>query len=140
MYIRFDDKDKGKRFTFFRQEREINGEKVTHTERTVFGNLSEGIKTGENNGQPIWENDYWNAAFCGKAYELALTLHNKDRIVVTEMNVRNICRNKKSYPQIMVTEFHVVASQHNSEETYQAEEKGDFMPIPEEMNEELPFN
>lgn len=140
MYIKFDDKEKGKKFTFFKQEREINGEKVTHTERTVFGNLSEGIKTGENNGQPIWENDYWNAAFCGKAYEQALTLHNKDRIVVTEMNVRNICRNKKNYPQIMVTEFHVVASRNNAAEPEETEGKEEFMPIPDGMDEGLLFN
>lgn len=139
MYIKFDDKEKGKKFTFFKQEREINGQKIAHTERTVFGNLSEGIKVGEKNGQPIWENDYWNTVFCGKAYEPALALHNKDRIVVTEMNVRNVIRNKKSYPQIMVTEFHVISSQ-NGGEPETVNEQEDFVDIPAGIDGDMPFN
>lgn len=107
MYIKFEERANGKRFTFFKREKEVNGEKVNNTDKSVFGTLSEGIKVGEKNGQPIWENDYWNATFCGKAYEKALTLKDKDRVVVTEMNIRNIYsqNTKKSYPQITVTDF-----------------------------------
>ena len=134
MYIKFENREQGRRFTFFSREREINGTKVTHTEKSVFATLSEGIKTGENNGQPIWENDYWNTVFCGKAYEKALALKDKDRICVTEMNVRNVYHkpSKKSYPQITVTDFDVIVSNHVDNEG--------FMNIPDNIDEELPFN
>lgn len=109
MFIKFNERTEGRRFTFFSKEREINGNKVSHTDKSVFGTLSEGIKTGENNGQPIWENDYWNVTFCGKAYEKALTLKNSDKIIVVEMNIRNVYskNTKKSYPQITVTDFDI---------------------------------
>lgn len=134
MYIKFENREQGKRFTFFKKERAINGTKVTHTTKSVFGTLSEGIKTGENNGQPIWENDYWSTTFCGKAYEKALTLKDGDRICVTEMNVRNVYspKHKKTYPQIMVTDFDILNTN---------EPEGDrFMNIPDDMAEGLPFN
>lgn len=147
MYIKFEDKEKGKRFTFFSKEREIKGEKVVHTDKSVFATLSEGIKTGENNGQSIWENDYWDTVFCGKAYEKALELKDKDRIIVTEMNIRNIFYkpNKRSYPKIMVTEFFVPESepQVNQEVdhgTADAVSEEEFMDIPDEIDEDLPFN
>lgn len=109
MYFKLTE-EQGKRFTFFSREVEINGIKTNGTEKCVFGTLSEGIKTGENNGAPIYENDYWKASFCGKALEKAKKLKDKDKIVVTEMNVRNIYikNNKKSYPQITVTEFELI--------------------------------
>lgn len=135
MYLKFEDRTQGKRFTFFSKEREVNGQKVNHTDKCVFGTLSEGIKTGENNGQPIWENDYWNVTFCGKAYEKALQLKDKDRIVVVEMNVRNVYwkPTKKSYPQITVTDFDVLENATNN--------AGDgFMNVPDGIDEELPFN
>lgn len=111
MYIKFENREDGKRFTFFSNERTINGEKVKHTDKSVFGTLSEGIKTGENNGQPIYENDYWNVTFCGKAYNEALALKDKDRISVVEMNVRNVYsqKTKKTYAQIMITDFDVIS-------------------------------
>lgn len=111
MYIKFDNREEGKRFTFFKNERTINGEKVSKTDRSVFATLSEGIKTGENNGKPIYENDYWNATFCGKAYNEALLLKDKDRISVVEMNIRNRYNkeSKKNYPQIMVTDFDIIS-------------------------------
>lgn len=135
MFIRFEDREQGRRFTFFHNEKTINGEKVDHTDKCVFGSLSEGIKTGENNGQPIWENDYWNTTFCGKALEKALTLNDKDRICVVEMNIRNIYskNTKRSYPQITVTDFDIMAS--NGSHT---DENG-YMNIPENA-EELPFH
>lgn len=109
MYIKLE-KEQAKRFTYFTKEKEINGVKVGSTEKIVFGTLSEGIKTGENNGHPIWENDYWDASFCGKAYQKALELEDKTRISITEMNIRNVYskNTKKAYPQIMVTEFEVL--------------------------------
>lgn len=112
MFIKFEDRTQGKRFTFFKQGRVINGESVNNTDKCVFGTLSEGIKTGENNGKPIYVNDYWNVTFCGKAYEEALLLNDKDRISVVEMNVRNVYvkEKKKSYPQIMVTDFDVISN------------------------------
>lgn len=136
MYIKFDDREQGRKFTFFKNERVINGEKVTHTEKCVFGTLSEGIKTGENNGNPIYENDYWNVTFCGKAYAEALSLKNKDRISVVEMNVRNVYSKttKKSYPQIMVTDFDVIAVAPADEN-----DEGGYVNIPADEND-LPFN
>lgn len=135
MYIKIENREQGRRFTFFSREKEVNGVKVTHTDKTVFGTLSDGIKTGENNGQAIWENDYWYTSFCGKAYEKAMTLTNKTRISVTEMNIRNIYskNTKKSYPQITVTDFDILSQnpQGVNEE---------FMSIPDDINEELPFN
>lgn len=112
MYIKFEKREEGKRFTFFKNERIINGEKVSCTDRSVFANLSESVKVGERNGSPIWENDYWKASFCGKAYEEALLLKDKDRISVVEMNIRNVYseKTKKSYPQIMITDFDVIST------------------------------
>lgn len=118
MYIKFENREEGKRFTFFTNEKIINGEKMKHTDKSVFGTLSEGIKTGENNGQPIYENDYWNVTFCGKAYNEALALKDKDRISVVEMNIRNVYskKTKKSYAQIMVTDFDVINKVVDDEE------------------------
>ena len=134
MYFKIEDRNQGKRFTFFSKEREINGKKVSHTDKSVFGTLSEGIKTGENNGQPIYENDYWNVVFCGKAYEKALQLADKDRISVVECNIRNQYwkPTKKSYPQIMVMDFDVLESAGTGGEG--------FMNVPDGIDEELPFN
>lgn len=147
MYIRFEDKEKGKRFTFFKKEREIKGEKLSHTDKSVFATLSEGVKTGENNGQPIWENDYWDAVFCGKAYEKALELKDKDRVVVTEMNIRNVLyrANKRSYPKIMVTEFYLPEPEAQAErdaehEAAAAASGEEFIDIPDGMEDDLPFN
>lgn len=110
MYIKFETVDQGKYFTYFVKEKEVNGEKIRHTDKSVFGTLSEGIKTGVNNGKAIWENDYWDCIFCGKAYQKALNLSNKTRIIVTEMNIRNKYskETKKSYPRIIVTDFSIV--------------------------------
>lgn len=137
MYIKFEDREQGKRFTFFKADRVINGEKVSHTDKSVFGTLSEGVKTGENNGKPIYENDYWNVAFCGKAYAEALSLKDKDRISVVEMNIRNVYSKstKKSYPQIMVTDFDVIAVAP-ADDT-EADEEG-YMPVTD-ASEGLPF-
>lgn len=106
MYFKLEE---GKKFHFFSREREYEGEKTTHTDKAVFGSLSEGIKVGEAYGKPIWENDSWNACFCGKAYEAARELQDGARICVTEMNIRNryISRTKKSYPQISVFDFYL---------------------------------
>ena len=118
MYIKIENRENGRRFTFFSREKEINGEKVTHTEKCVFGTLSDGIKTGENNGKPIYENDYWNTTFCGKAYEKALTLKDATRISVTEMNIRNVYskQTKRNYPQITVTDFDIVGDEVTNDE------------------------
>jgi len=125
MYIKFEKREEGRRFTYFPKEREINGEKVLHTDKCVFATLSDGVKVGEKNGRPIWENDNWQATFCGKAYQKALTLQEKDRISVTEMNVRNVyVRNiKKSFPQIMVTDFDIISQEAHaiSEDGYMQE-------------------
>lgn len=113
MYFKIEDKEQGKRLTFFTREVFINGEKVQQTDKCVFGTLSEGIKTGENNGKPIYENDYWAASFCGKCLEKAKELSDKDRIVITEMNIRNVYsqRNHKNYPQITVYDFDFIDSE-----------------------------
>lgn len=110
MYIKFETADQGKYFTYFVKEKEVKGEKIRHTDKSVFGTLSEGVKTGINNGKVIWENDYWDCIFCGKAYQKALNLSNKTRIIVTEMNIRNKYskETKKSYPRIIVTDFVIV--------------------------------
>ena len=110
MYIKFEDRTKGRKFTFFSRERDIKGQKVNMTDKCVFATLSEGIKTGENNGKPIFENDYWKTTFCGKAFEKAKTLKDKDKIMVVEMNIRNVYveKAKKSYPQITVTDFDII--------------------------------
>lgn len=136
MFIKIENREQGRHFTFFSKEREINGEKVKHTEKSVFATLSEGIKVGEKNGQPLWENDYWNTVFCGKAYEKALTLKDRDRISVVEMNIRNIYveRVKKTFPQIMVTDFDIISTGNNSTDN------DGFMNVPEEVVHELPFN
>lgn len=80
MYIKIENQENARRFTFFKKERIVKGEKVYNTDKSVFGTLSEGIKVGEVNGQAVWENDYWNVTFCGKAYEKALTLKDKDKV------------------------------------------------------------
>lgn len=107
MYIKFEEGQKGRYFTFFAKEKKVMGEMVNFTDKSVFATLSEGIKTGENNGKVLWENDYWDTIFCGKAYQEALNLKDKDKIVVKEMIIRNryVKEKKKSYPQIMVTDF-----------------------------------
>lgn len=112
MYIKFDKRDSGKKFSFFPREVEIDGNKVSHTDKVVFATLSESIKTGEDNGQPVWTNDYWSAGFCGKAYEKALLLKDKDRIIATEFNLRNIYNKdtKKNYPSISIFDFDVATS------------------------------
>lgn len=124
MYIKFENRENGKKFTFFSKERNINGESVKMTEKCVFGTLSEGIKTGENNGKPIFENDYWNVTFCGKAYEKAKELKDKDRVMVVEMNIRNqrSQHTGKSYPQITVTDFDVIIPEQQEQ---QEQEKAD---------------
>lgn len=140
MYIKLTS-ETGKRFTFFKKERVVNNERVTHTDKSVFGTLSEGIKVGEKNGQILWENDYWNTVFCGKAYQKALELEDKTRIIVTEMNVRNVySRNtKRNYPQIMVTEFEIAESAGNENPASGNTDDDSFMNIPEGLDEELPF-
>lgn len=137
MFIKYENREQGRRFTFFLREREINGVKTDRTDKSVFATLSEGIKTGESNGVAIWENDYWNATFCGKAYEKALTLDSKDRISVVEMNVRNIYskNTKKSYPQITVTDFDVIGCTKNGHSC----DNEEFMTLPDN-DEGLPFN
>lgn len=136
MYFNFENREDGKRFTYFSKEREVRGEKVTHTDKSVFGNLSEGIKVGEKNGQPIWENDYWSVTFCGKAYEKALQLADKTRIVAVEFNIRNKYYEptRKSYPQITITDFDVLESSSTN-----VSGEG-FKDIPEELSKEVPFN
>ena len=133
MYVKFEERAKGRIATFFTREKEINGEKVNNTDKSVFGTVSEGIKVGEKNGQPIWENDYWNATFCGKAYEKALTLKDKDKIVLIEMNIRNpySSNTKKSYPQITVFDFDIYNSENRTDVNSES-----FV----EMDENLPFN
>ena len=120
MYIKFENREQGRHFTFFSRKQKVNNESVTHTEKSVFGTLSDGIKTGENNGQPIYVNDYWQTAFCGKAYQKALELKDKDRISVIEMNIRNVYSSmtKKSYPQIMVTDFDIISTNNDNGDEY----------------------
>ena len=112
MYFKFENREQGNRVSFFTREQEVNGVTILHTEKSVFGTISEGIKTGENNGQAIWENDYWKANFCGKAYKKALTLKDKDRISLVEMNIRNVYvkATKKSYPQVMIFDFDILST------------------------------
>lgn len=136
MYIKFENREDGRRFTFFQKEREVNGSKVQSTDKCVFGTLSEGVKTGENNGKPIYENDYWSVTFCGKAYAEALALKDFDKISVVEMNVRNVYskNTKKSYPQITVYDFDVVSVSNVNE----AGDDG-FIPVPTGDEDELPY-
>lgn len=115
MYIKFDDREKGKFFTFFSREVEKNGTKLRMTEKCVFATLSEAVRVGEANGKPLYEYDYWNATFCGKALEKAKTLKDKDKVQVTEMNVRNryVSGRKMNYPQITVTDFDILEKSDN---------------------------
>lgn len=110
MYIKFEDREKGKLFTFFSREIEMNGEKVSMTEKCVFGTLSDSVRVGEVNGKTVYEHDYWNGVFCGKALEKAKNLKNKDRICVTEMIIRNryIKEKRTSFSQICVTDFDIL--------------------------------
>ncbi len=143
MYFKIDNKEKGKKFTFFKKAREVNGVKVDYTDKTVFGLLSDGIKTGEVKGKATWDNDYWNVAFCGKAYEKALTLHNKAQISVTELSIRNIysTKTKKSYPQITVTEFDIINNGTPAENAGETENTGDgFYNVPDDLGDETPFS
>lgn len=139
MYIKIENQENARRFTFFKKERIVKGEKVYNTDKSVFGTLSEGIKVGEVNGQAVWENDYWNVTFCGKAYEKALTLKDKDKVGITEFNVRNAYSKttKKSYPQIVVTEFEILESKESVNEN-EDEKKNGFIDIPDNLPE-LPF-
>ena len=136
MYIKFENREQGKKFTFFTRKKRIAGQLVDHTDKSVFATLSESIKIGNDNGhgQPVWQNDYWNAVFCGKAYEKAIALADKDRIRVVEMSVRNEYNKdtKKSYPMIAVTDFDIISTG--------AGNRGDgFINIPDNIGEELPF-
>lgn len=137
MYFRFENREEGKRFTFFKKEREVKGQMVGHTEKSVFGTLSDGIKTGENNGRPIYENDYWNVSLCGKAYEKALQLEDNTRIVAVEFNIRNpyYKPTKKSYPQITITDFDVLENTENNTESGDKE----FKEVPKELEKDMPF-
>lgn len=139
MYIKIENQENARRFTFFKKERIVKGEKVYNTDKSVFGTLSEGIKVGEVNGQAVWENDYWNVTFCGKAYEKALTLKDKDKVGITEFNVRNAYSKttKKSYPQIVVTEFEILERKESVNENEDEMENG-FIDIPDNLPE-LPF-
>lgn len=139
MYIKFENREQGKRFTFFPREREINGKKCNHTDKSVFGNVSEAIKVGEVNGQPQYEYDSWDARFCGKAYEKARNLVSKDKICVVEMNIRNVYHkeSKKNYPQIMITDFDVIGETGVAGNGNSGDE---FLPIPDGVDEETPFN
>lgn len=138
MYIKLAT-DNGRKFTFF-TSKDKGGKVKENTDKTVFGTLSEGIKVGEVKGITQYENDYWNARFCGKAYEKALTLTDQTRVVVTEMTIRNKrdAQTKRTYPQIMVTDFFVPEApmQNENVSRKQADEEG-FMPIPDGLGEEL---
>ena len=125
MYIKLE-KENARRFTFF-TSKDRDGNVKENTDKTVFGTLSEGIKVGEMNGVPVYENDNWNARFCGKAYEKALALKDKDRVLVTEMNVRNPYNKvtKRNYPQIMVTDFEVAEATDTNTD-------GEFVSVDEE--------
>lgn len=137
MYIKFErdpEGHNGKRFNFFKRDIiKKDGEKIDHTDKSVFGTISEAIKTGENNGEPIFVYDNWNAVFCGKAYAKAMQLRDKDKIKVYEMNVRNVyyAQSKKTYPQITVTDFDVVGTDANASE--------DFNNISPDLEDDLPF-
>ena len=114
MFIKVENREQGKKVTFFSKEREVRGKKVSHTDKTVFATVSEGIKVSESNGEVIWENDYWTAYFCGKAYKKALMLKDFDRICIVEMNIRNVYskERKVNYPKITITDFDVCEQQN----------------------------
>lgn len=136
-------RDKGKRVTFFSRKVTVNGEKITHNENSVYGTLSEGIKTGENNGSAIWENDYWSTIFRGKrAYEKALTLKDKDRIVLVEFNVRNkyYAKTKKSYPQILVFDFDILSEDEKENNGTNKTSGEKYLDIPDDIDSDLPFH
>ena len=79
------------------------------TDKTFFGNISESVKVGEENGQNIYEYDNWFAYFVGKAYEKAKLLQDGDNIIVTEW----ICRNKsikdkqETFAHIRIVDFEI---------------------------------
>ena len=63
MFFKFDDREKGKKFTFFKNGKVINGEKIFETDKCVYGTLSDGINKVGKDGKSAWENDYWNVTF-----------------------------------------------------------------------------
>ena len=91
--------------TFWKDEYNKN------TEKTIYGTVSEAIKTGkqDDNGKDVYEYENWNARFVGKAYERAKTLENNTRITLKEWSVRcpYVKEKKKAYPYIMVMDFEI---------------------------------
>lgn len=73
---------------------------------TVEATISSSRKKGDS--------DYiyfsWNAKFVGKAYEMALRLHDKDRITIKEAAVENYYNKerKKLYVSVVIFEFEMV--------------------------------
>lgn len=85
------------------------------TDKTVFGNVSEAIKLGEENGTNKYEFDNWFAYFVGKAYEKAKSLENGTKIIVTEWITRN--QHKKdgegTFPHIRIVDFELAPQKEN---------------------------
>lgn len=124
MYFKLDEIN-GKKVSFFKKEKEVKGVKLYNTDKSVFANLSDGIKTGENNGKPIWDNDIWDTIFCGKCYERALELKDRERIAITEFAIRNKYSKtlKKNFPSLIVYDFIILNT--NDDDFVQAPENPD---------------
>lgn len=91
------------RVTFFKDTARTNTDKI------VYGRVSEAIKSQNTNpdGSPIYEYESWPVRFCGGAYNKALALNDKDKIVLTQWSARNPYNKetKKGFTYLMVTDF-----------------------------------
>ena len=78
-------------------------ENAERAKNTVFANLS----TGEKKDDGTYENMYWKGRFVGKAYEMAKSLKDADKIDIVSGLIENNFNKEteKAYYTVVIFEF-----------------------------------
>lgn len=85
-------------------------EEANHTDKVIYGRVSEAIKTGESeDGKNKYKFESWNARFVGKAKEKIKVVADKTSITLTEWSI--YCpydkEKKRPFPYIVVMDFEI---------------------------------
>lgn len=91
------------------------------TEKVFYGRVSEAIKTRELNqdGTAKYTYENWPARFVGKAYQKALTLKEKDKIILKQWAAHNIYikgqngQNGRGFTYLLISDFDVYVLQNS---------------------------
>lgn len=107
---------------------------------TVFGRISERVKKKDADGEAEYET--WNAVFCGKCFEKAKQLKDRDKINIKKWCARNhyVPEKKRSYPQILVYDFELCRNDGEDSGAGYKEDSDGFLHLDEDMyDKEMPF-